>query len=397
MTNSHFEIQLKNADAKVGPEVSIIILNLNKSKLTLKCVESVRNHTPHGVCEIIVVDNGSVLEQAEHLRNSLREDIQFISLTENMFFGEGNNIAAEKASGRLLLFLNNDVTFADNAVEQLLTAFRSCFAPGAIGPRFLYTDGKLQEAGGFMRPDGWPVQQGKGELELDSHFEQGCHIVDYCSAACLLVEREVFLKLGGFDPLFDPAYFEDCDLCLRIRSLGLFTYFSSNTKVYHEENTTSASLWHNEKINEIATRNHQTFLRRWGSYLEKRLMHDQPFPAPLQLVPEYRERPQDDRSRAVALCSSSLIEANESCSAMLRCASALEKKYKITFAAPEFCSRLRIFSLCRHFEIKLDDFSIISSSALDANKYDHVLRFGDDGLGGYSSNLETLKAIFRMT
>lgn len=395
MTASSNDNEKTDAVIKSGPVVSIIILNLDETGLTLKCVESVRKHTRSDVCEIIVVDNGSAPERARSLRNSLSKDVQFISLKENMFFGEGNNIAAEKAAGRFLLFLNNDVTIAGDVVGQLLAAFQNCFAAGAIGPRFLYPDGRLQEAGGFIRCDGWPVQQGKGELVLDPHFEQGCHIVDYCSAACLLVEKSTFFKLGGFDPLFDPAYFEDCDLCLRIRSLGLFTYLSSETFVYHEENTTSATLWHNEQINDIASRNRQTFLSRWGFYLETRLRQDLTFPKPSPRLPEYMEKAHDNRSKAVVLCSSSLIGADESCSLMLECANALQKVYRITFAAPQAYSRLRVASLCRHFQVELNDFDIISLSALDEYQYDHILRFGFDRSSGYASVLETLKAILR--
>ena len=135
-------------------DVSILILNWNKSDLTLKCVESVRRHVGGVNYEIIVVDNGSEFGQAERLQAGLNGDVRFISLKHNMFFGEGNNIAAEAARGEFLLFLNNDVTVTANCVSALLAQFKNCFSPGAVGPKFLYPNGGLQEAGAFIGPDG---------------------------------------------------------------------------------------------------------------------------------------------------------------------------------------------------------------------------------------------------
>ena len=361
----------------------------------MNCVASVRKHTPADICEIIVVDNGSTSEEARRLKNSLPEEIVFISLKENLFFGEGNNIGAEVARGKFLLFLNNDVTFEENVVERLLSDFKTSFSPGAIGPKFLYPNGTLQEAGAFIRPDGWTVQQGKGNLTLDAHFEQGCHIVDYCSAACLMVERTTFRQLGGFDPVFDPAYFEDCDLCLRMRSMGLFTYFSSNTSVVHEENATSAELWRNEKINEIAAKNHKTFIERWGPYLKTRLTEDMPFPAPVPPLPsDWQTTAELNGLKKIALCRPSILVDNEICSSMLRCAAALQSIYSITFAAAEICSALRIRSLGRNLQLHLSNFNMIRVSDLDEDQFDHVVWFADDFLpeSNHLSSVPALRA-----
>src|SRR5215831_16293744 len=94
-------------------EVSIIILNWNKSALTLNCVESVKRYTRTRY-EIIVVDNGSDPLELAAIKAGLDQQVRLISLSRNMFFGEGNNIAVEAAHGKFVLFLNNDVTIGSD-------------------------------------------------------------------------------------------------------------------------------------------------------------------------------------------------------------------------------------------------------------------------------------------
>src|SRR5262249_35570330 len=150
-----------------------------------ECVATVRRNTRAVSYEIVVVDNGSSPGDLEALTKGVG-NARVISLSENMFFGEGNNIGAEIARGEVLLFLNNDAFVTSDCIDQLVSQLTVCFSAGAIGPKFLYPDGSLQEAGSFLRPQGWPIQQGKKDLTVAVHFNHGCHIVDYCSAACLM-------------------------------------------------------------------------------------------------------------------------------------------------------------------------------------------------------------------
>ena len=76
-------------------------------------------------------------------------------------------------------------------------------------------------------------------MKLAAEFIDATRIADYCSGACLLMRRQVFLDLGGFDPIFDPACCWDVDLGIRLRSIGLFTYYCGASVVYHEESVTS--------------------------------------------------------------------------------------------------------------------------------------------------------------
>jgi GT2 family glycosyltransferase len=373
------------------PEVSIIILNWNKSALTLKCLKSIRSNVAANSCEIIIVDNGSEPAELAHLKAGLDASSILISLDRNMFFGGGCNIGAKAARGKFLLFLNNDVLITPGSVDGLVARYKSSFSPGAIGPKFLYPNGLLQEAGAFVLTSGRSFQQGKGGIEPDRHFARGVHIVDYCSAACLLIERDTFMKHGGFDPIFEPAYFEDADLCFRLRAKGLYTYYASDVSVYHEENATSAVLWSHEEILAIVAKNSLKFLQRWSAYLESRLKGAGQ-PSGLGV----RSSAPSASMGNILLRSATILDDSADCDAMLRCAAALESRYEITLAAPEISRRPQIDALCRKLGLRLNNYKTAKLADTDGSSYDHTISFPDSAFGQDPplSNLNCMRMLF---
>ena len=377
-------------------EVSIIILNWNKSALTLNCVESVKRYTRTRY-EIIVVDNGSDPLELAAIKAGLDQQVRLISLSRNMFFGEGNNIAVEAAHGKFVLFLNNDVTIGSDVTSALIRDFAKCFSAGAIGPKFLYSNGVTQEAGGFLLPNGLSLGGGQLGQKIDPHFWRGCHIVDYCSAACLLVERRVFMKIGGFDPLFDPAYYEDCDLCLRLRSIGLYTYFASETEVVHEKNMTSGDLWGRDKIGRIVEANHIKFLDRWGYYLENRINGRAQLSDPLPAAASSVCNQTKENRLQILFQSQRILELSPSCRGLFSAAAALQNNFEITIALPEVCSSLRVSLLCRHFGVQLNDVKLVRLSELGDRSYDYVfsLSNAEPADSGRESE-ELMKSIYNL-
>jgi GT2 family glycosyltransferase len=373
------------------PEVSIVILNWNKSALTLKCLKSIRSNVAANSCEIIIVDNGSDPLELAHLKAGLDASSVLIPLDRNMFFGGGCNIGAKAARGKFLLFLNNDVLITPGSVDGLVARYKSSFSPGAIGPKFLYPNGLLQEAGAFVLSSGRSFQQGKGGIEPDRHFASGVHIVDYCSAACLLIERDIFLKYGGFDPIFEPAYFEDADLCFRLRAKGLYTYYASDVSVYHEENATSAVLWSHQEILAIVAKNSRKFLQRWSTYLEGRLQA-----AGQPSAPDTRSSAPSASMGNILLRSATVLDDSADCIAMLRCAAALESRYDITLAAPEISRRPQIDALCRKLGLHLGKYKAAKLADTDSSLYDHTISFPDSAFGDEPplSNLNRMRMLF---
>lgn len=250
------------------PVVSIIILNFNRPELTILSAMSVLGAGIGVPYEVLVIDNGSEPNAVELLRqHSLPLRIECLS--SNRFFGEGNNLGADRARGDYLLFLNNDAFVAKGCVDQLLDCFAREPACGAAAPVFYYPNGALQEAGALVSTDGMTVQRGKhSPFDVDSLLD--INAVDYVSAACLMIPADTFTAIGGFNYRFDPAYYEDVDLCFRLRALGKTAVVAKHARCMHIENASSASAGDDFKLHEVSGHNRSVFVSLWDDYLSLR-------------------------------------------------------------------------------------------------------------------------------
>ena len=248
--------------------VSIIILNLNKSALTLQCLRQVWRHTEGHTYEIIVVDNGSKPEEFSKLADTPGL-FKLIRLPVNRYFGEGNNIGVEASRGRYLVFLNNDAFVSKGWLEPLISTFENEPNVGGVGPRMVYPDGRLQEAGAFLDDVALSVQRGKF-YRLTPWERETTMVVDYCSAACFLTTREIFDRVSGFDPIFEPAYYEDADLCFKIACLGLFVYYCPQVEIVHVESVTATDRDVAPILTGVIANNRDKFRARWQNYLSTR-------------------------------------------------------------------------------------------------------------------------------
>jgi GT2 family glycosyltransferase len=346
----------------VRQKVSIVIVNLNLAALTFDCVKSILAHTERDLYEIIVVDNGSAAAEAETLVQASHQ-LKLVRLDRNMFFGEASNIGAEYGNGDYVLFLNNDVTVTAGWLDALLAVLNTEYRAGAVGPKIVRPNGELQEAGCVVRPDGWGVQIGKSGMVLPPSFIDETRITDYCSGACLLMRRKVFLDLGGFDPIFDPAYFEDVDLSTRLRSIGLFTYYCGASIVHHEESVTSNRIWSAEQRRQHIAVNHDRLVKRWGRYLNERI-HNDVEPEPLGSImwePEGTSSGKD----VVVLYSAKPLNMSILCQSLLRVAAAFQCYCDVIVATDETYSRCRVYSLCRELGVALTSFKLRKISDVD--------------------------------
>lgn len=363
-------------------DVSILIVNWNKADLTQACLESIAENTTGVSYEVVVVDNGSSADQVASLRQVCSTyQARLVELNQNLYFGEANNIAAEAARGSTLLLLNNDVIVPSGYVLPLLETLNKAHRAGAVGPKFVYPDGRLQEAGAYIRPDGWSIQHGKADEPADVMITGGPHIVDYCSAACLLIRRDIFLSAGGFDPLFDPAYFEDADLMFRLRSRGLYTYLCTDVTVVHYENATSSEVWDRRRLDAVTLKNHQRFMERWGAYVSRRLHADVEMPRfePICWSPA----PETTSHLPVVIVQGpGLIRQTREWLDIVAQVSNLGREHRIVFAADEACSRCRVLTLANRSGAQLREFSIVRMSEHEAGSQDTVLSFriGADGV-----------------
>ena len=223
-----------------SPTISIVIPVLNKWELTKACLESLAQHTPAGVAEVIVVDNGSTDETVHALAplgnqlfGSLFAPIRW---EENRNFGPACNAGAAAARAPMLFFLNNDTLLTPNWLPPLLEAFETDPRLGAVGPLLLYEDGTVQHMGVTFSP---PLSV----AHLYAHFPATHRVVTQkrrlqaLTAAALMVPKTLFQECGSFFSEYRNG-FEDVELSLRIVQQGRTLECIPSSKIIHLESQT---------------------------------------------------------------------------------------------------------------------------------------------------------------
>ncbi|GAB6009725.1 glycosyltransferase family 2 protein [Dysgonomonas reticulitermitis] len=206
----------------MGIEVSVIIVNYNTSELLDNCIDSVQLKTEDVDYEIIVVDNNSEKGSLDHLIKKY-PTVNFIFSEENLGFGRANNLGVSYANGKYLFFLNPDTLLINNAILILLNYIENDSQVGICGGNLYEED--LTPALSYyeMSPYSRYTQEWLTLLGLSRpknyHDDNRIKAVRAIIGADLLIRKEVFDTLGGFDPDFF-MYFEELYLCNRVRESG---------------------------------------------------------------------------------------------------------------------------------------------------------------------------------
>jgi GT2 family glycosyltransferase len=248
-----------------SPEVSIIIPVFNNEKLTLECLASVTSHTQDCSYEVIVIDDGSA-QRAQEILTRVK-GLKYIRNQENLGFLRSCNHAAEEARGRFLVFLNNDVQVTPNWLSALLEVFSDYADAGVVGPKVLFPDGRLQEAGALIQPDASTQLIGLFDDPTLPRYST-TREVDYVSGCCLMVPSALFHQLGGFDTAFAPGYCEDVDLCMRIRNQRLRILYNSESVIIHHLSATANALSPDYK-QALAVQHQQILSERWQTQIDE--------------------------------------------------------------------------------------------------------------------------------
>lgn len=188
--------------------------------------------------EIILVNDCSTDETKEILEPIAA--LNFVDNQSNQGFIHSCNKGASLAKGKYLYFLNNDTEIRPNCIESLMSVIAQ-EGVGAVGSKLIYGNGTLQEAGGIIWQDASGWNYGRQDNAAAPQYNY-LRPVDYCSGASLMVRREVFERLNGFERDFAPAYYEDTDLCFAIRHfLGLQVMYQPKSEVIHHEGISSGT------------------------------------------------------------------------------------------------------------------------------------------------------------
>lgn len=221
-------------------QTSIIILSYNTKDLLHKCLTGLLNHLPKEKTEVIVVDNASKDESVTMIKNEFPAVI-LMENSKNLGFGAGINRGVEKARGKYLLFLNSDAMVHDASIERMIELLESDEQIGVAGGLLKYPDGKVQRSYGafYTLPSVCKMLLLGDKGELWGRTEDKPKSVDWVSGGFMLIRKEIFDTINGFDPYFF-MYVEDMELCYRVKQLGYTVYVCPNAVVTHEGHGSSS-------------------------------------------------------------------------------------------------------------------------------------------------------------
>ena len=224
----------------------------------------------------------------------------------------------------------------------------------------IYPDGRLQEAGAQIRADGSSEQFGKGGNPDDPAYANQ-RDVGYVSAAAVAMRRETFAQVLGFDLCYEPAYYEDADLCMKIRQMGLRIVYCPDTRIIHHENATSRDFAKQLAIEPVIRRNRGQFVTRWGAVLRgdaetvAGLIPTEPVPTQAAHLPG---RP------AVVLFTPYHLVPGGGERYLLTVAAGLARTMNVTLATQHPYSRLRLLKLGQDLDLPLEGVALATVESL---------------------------------
>jgi len=243
---------------KADKLVSIIIPTCGARGLIKTCIESLKSLSTYSNIEIIIVDN--ILDQDSPWKAWLRTNADaVVEVSEPFNWSRFNNLAAQEANGSYLLFLNDDIEVIQPDWLEAMLEDASLPEAGVVGPQLLYPDGKVQHAGVFLTAPG-KARHAFRFCDADDPGYFGLALtrrdVIGVTGACMLMRREVYDAVGGFDEAHTVIN-NDLDFCLKTRAKGLWNIYTPFAQLIHHELASRATL--KDVYDETA------FERRWSS------------------------------------------------------------------------------------------------------------------------------------
>lgn len=257
--------------------VSIIIVHYKVPEQLFTCLTSIITAKSKVPFEIIIVDNDEKPIIEKELNKKFPQ-IQYISNSQNTGYGAGNNLGAANAKGEYLFFLNPDTEIYTNTIEQLVNFLETHPKVGIAAPLLLNPQGKPYELQGTTTLTPWkaifsmsfisklfPTNQIRQSYWLQQWNKKTNQSLDVVPGTAFLISKKLFTTIHGFDEKFF-LYFEETDLCKRIRDAGYQIFMIPSAQVMH---TWGESTKKSEKnINEIFTKSRRYyFTKHFGSLI----------------------------------------------------------------------------------------------------------------------------------
>lgn len=254
-------------------DVSVLVISYRTRELTLGCLESLLATTTDLDLEVVLVDNGSGDGTVEAVRATF-PSVDVVALADNVGFAAAVNLAASRATGDHLLLLNPDTVVHPDAVGALLEVARADRGAGIVGGRTVRADGSVDPSSCWGAPSLWSLvcfatgataalrhhrlfdPESLGRWERDTPRR-----VDVVTGCLLLVEHDLWRRLGGLDSRFF-MYGEDVDLCLRARQLGFQPTITPAATITHLVGASSSTSAHKRQL--VLTGKATLVRKHWG-------------------------------------------------------------------------------------------------------------------------------------
>jgi len=225
-------------------DLSIIIVNYNVKEFLLNLLHSIKKASSNITSEIIVVDNASDDGSVDSIKEKFPK-VKLIENKSNAGFGAANNQGLKLAEGNYILFLNPDCIVSEDTFDKMLSFFESHKDCGLAGCKILNSDGTLQLACRRSFPGPWtsftkvtglsnlfPKSRIFARYNLTYLNENQTYEVDAVSGSFMMIRKELYSKVGGFDEQFF-MYGEDLDICYRVQKAGYKVYYVHDTQIIH--------------------------------------------------------------------------------------------------------------------------------------------------------------------
>lgn len=262
-------------------DLSISVVNYNTKNLVKQFIKNCTARSAGISYEIIITDNGSKDGSVGFIEKEILPNYPHVRLIaeKNRGFGAGHNRGVRESNGRFILIANPDLVMADDALIRLCRFLDENPKPGIVAPKLIYPDLSTQKS-----CHAWPsaltplyrrtglgkTRQGVRDLaryELREYDRQTPRRVDWVVGACMLIRRETWNAVNGFDERYF-LYYEDVDICKKVGAEGYEVWYNPNAAMIHFHKRLSAQKkWWKfifDKTARIHVASHIKYFRKWG-------------------------------------------------------------------------------------------------------------------------------------
>jgi N-acetylglucosaminyl-diphospho-decaprenol L-rhamnosyltransferase len=269
------------------PDVTVIVVSWNTRERLERCLAALSLEAARGAVEIVVVDNGSN-DGSQAMVTERFPGVRLIQNRDNLGYGRAVNIGVKAGTGRSLLILNSDCELAPGALALMLERLDREPTAGGLFCKLLNPDGSLQPSVHERFPSPWGMLGdviGLSSLRHAVYRRPSLHRwllratlqlheqewdVEWGGGACMLVRRSAFDTVGGFDERFF-MYYEDIDLCHRLRDAGYRLLYAPAASAVHHWGKSSAQVPERMLVESCRSRVHyfETYYPGWGGELSR--------------------------------------------------------------------------------------------------------------------------------